>query len=121
MEPITLTNLHAKSLQEVFDRVASHLLTQSARSLLPDGSGCAYRGANGRMCAVGCLIADYEYEAIDLLFRHECEPGTTEEEQDSIEGTLWSAVCRVMNRAGITRPSALVTAYAATLDLYSGR
>lgn len=104
MEPITLTNLHTKSLQEVFDYVASHLLTQNDRSLLPDGNGCAYRGDNGRTCAVGCLIADDEYEAIDLLFRRDSEQDPAAE-QESIEGTTWMSVCRVMNRAGITRPS----------------
>lgn len=104
MEPITLTNLHTKSLQEVFDYVVTHMFTQNQRSLLPDGSGCAYRGSDGRMCAVGCLITDDEYEAIDLLFRraNEQDPAA---EQESIEGNRWMSVCLVMNRAGITRPS----------------
>lgn len=46
--------------QEVFDKVAKHLLTQNAESIL--GNGCAYRGTHGRMCAVGCLIPDELYD-----------------------------------------------------------
>lgn len=53
--------------QQIFDRVATHLLTQGRRSLrykpgssLPDG--CAYRGADGLKCAIGCLIPDEVYD-----------------------------------------------------------
>lgn len=46
-------------LQEVFDRVARHLLKQRSRSY--HKGGCAYRGKAGKMCAVGCLIADEHY------------------------------------------------------------
>lgn len=45
--------------QQIFDTVASHLLTQGKRS--KDGEGCAYRGHGGAKCAVGCLITDGEY------------------------------------------------------------
>lgn len=61
--------------QEVFDKVAKHLLTQGERSTgniynidydeeyeePDDVSDCAYRGDNGLMCAVGCLIPDEVY------------------------------------------------------------
>lgn len=61
------------TMQQVFDRVATHLLTQNAQSKGPytdysDGywtevdNACAYRGANGMKCAVGCLIPDDEYD-----------------------------------------------------------
>jgi hypothetical protein len=46
--------------QEVFDQVATHLLTQGAKSTRL--SICMYRGAAGRQCAVGCMIPDEEYE-----------------------------------------------------------
>jgi len=49
------------TLQETFDKVARHLLTQQAKAEQPDGN-CAYRGEHGRKCAVGCLISDEEYE-----------------------------------------------------------
>lgn len=54
--------------QQVFDKVALHLLKQNARSLAKEASGgaaqgdCAYRGENGLMCAVGCLIPDDLYD-----------------------------------------------------------
>ena len=55
------------TLQEIFSKVATHLLTQSKRSCYPRQSGegdgyCAYRGSNGTSCAVGCLIADEHYD-----------------------------------------------------------
>lgn len=45
--------------QEVFDKVATHLLTQNKRSL--EGTSCVYRAKDGSMCAAGCLIPDEEY------------------------------------------------------------
>lgn len=47
--------------QATFDRVASHLLTQNEKSI--GGGTCLYRGPEGRMCAVGCLIEDKHYSA----------------------------------------------------------
>lgn len=52
--------------QEVFDKVATHLLKQNARSVVPEsafdsGERCMYRGDEGRMCAAGCLILDQHY------------------------------------------------------------
>lgn len=56
------------SNQELFDRVAKHLLTQNEASVAnitgDDGltfTLCAYRGENGLMCGVGCLVSDKEY------------------------------------------------------------
>jgi hypothetical protein len=45
--------------QEIFDRVAIHLIFQGTRST--NAEGCAYRGLGGAMCAVGCLIRDEHY------------------------------------------------------------
>lgn len=47
--------------QEMFDKVAAHLLTQGKPATL-DGN-CRYRGADGTKCAIGCLIPDERYEA----------------------------------------------------------
>lgn len=48
--------------QEVFDAVATHLLTQNARSVTEDSPGtCLYRGPEGRKCAIGALIPDSLY------------------------------------------------------------
>jgi hypothetical protein len=46
--------------QEVFDRVAEHLLTQKQKA--KDGLMCKYRTEDGRKCAIGCLIPDDLYE-----------------------------------------------------------
>lgn len=55
----------ALNKQEVFNKVALHLLKQGVRSQSDyddTGSfGCAYRGDNGTSCAVGCLIPDELY------------------------------------------------------------
>lgn len=48
--------------QEVFNRVALHLLQQNHRSADALGT-CSYRGEEGRRCAVGCLIPDDRYMA----------------------------------------------------------
>ena len=48
--------------QEIFDKVARHLLVQNAQSMFANDSNlCTYRGGGGRMCAVGCLIPDELY------------------------------------------------------------
>lgn len=45
--------------QEVFDKVASHLLAQNDRS--SNGMHCQYRGRDGLKCAIGVLIPDEMY------------------------------------------------------------
>jgi len=66
MKQIDLSNVSA---QEVFDRVVTHLRAQNARSFIlkmdspfDNEYTCAYRGANGFKCAIGCLIPDEEYK-----------------------------------------------------------
>lgn len=49
--------------QEIFDRVAAHLLLQGQRAMSSAATGgtrCSYR-ANGMSCAIGCLISDEAY------------------------------------------------------------
>ncbi len=57
--------------QQIFDKVAVHLLTQKKKSVRtkdmpsydgPSRTSCAYRTPEGLMCAVGCLITDEEYK-----------------------------------------------------------
>lgn len=50
-----------KTRQEIFDKVARHLVTQGKRSML-SSKDCAYRGCGGTSCAVGCLIDDEFYD-----------------------------------------------------------
>jgi hypothetical protein len=47
--------------QEVFDTVVTHLRNQKVKSMNDEGE-CLYRGPNGLMCAVGCLIPDDQYD-----------------------------------------------------------
>lgn len=48
--------------QQIFDKVATHLLTQNKRAMLEDTRyGCAYRAPDGCKCAIGCLIPDELY------------------------------------------------------------
>ena|SRR5271166_1739270 len=51
------------SVQEVFDKVAAHLLTQKQKSTFPKSGTCAYRGRDGLKCAIGVLINDAVYDA----------------------------------------------------------
>ena len=48
--------------KDIFNHVIEHLRKQGTKSLHPDGGICAYRGRDETMCAVGCLIADDEYD-----------------------------------------------------------
>lgn len=52
---------HITDLQDVFDHVAKHMLKQGVRSVDNMGN-CQYRGVDGLMCAVGCLITDRKYK-----------------------------------------------------------
>jgi len=61
-------NAHVKTLttaKEIYNYVVTHLKNQGSQSLsvtsLSAREICAYRGADNKMCAVGCLIADDEY------------------------------------------------------------
>ena len=60
------------NLQETFDTVYIHLLTQNEKSMAPfpfpntvevGALTCSYRGKNGTKCAVGCLIKDEFYNS----------------------------------------------------------
>ena len=46
--------------QDIFDRVATHLLLQGRPALNAEGY-CKLRGNDGTKCAVGCLIPDERY------------------------------------------------------------
>ena len=52
--------------QEIFDKVATHLIAQGKQSLswIDTHLSCAYRGDEGAMCAAGCLIPDGEYDPV---------------------------------------------------------
>jgi hypothetical protein len=54
------TEVTPLTAQEIFDKVATHLLRQGRRSV--GGDGCAYRGEGGSKCAAGILIPDDAYD-----------------------------------------------------------
>lgn len=63
-----------KTEQQIFDQVAKHLLKQMRKSyLLDSATACAYRGEQGTMCAVGCLLTEYdpgiERKTVYVIFR----------------------------------------------------
>lgn len=57
--------------QEIFDKVTKHLYDQNCQAI-DAGRTCRYRGDDGTMCAVGCLIKDEYYDP-------------------SLEGTMYAA------------------------------
>jgi hypothetical protein len=68
---ITLKTLPQATAQQVFDQVASHLLTQNAKSIAknphsddPGNTYCVYKSPNNLACAAGCLIATDEYKEV---------------------------------------------------------
>jgi hypothetical protein len=66
-----------KALQNIYNRVRDHLLAQGERSMRTVrgyGTLCAYRGDDGRKCAVGALISNEAY-SIDLETRGACDGG----------------------------------------------
>jgi hypothetical protein len=55
------------TVQEAFDKIVLHLATMDRRSrthsyIHADGEVCAYRGDDGRKCAIGALIPDELYD-----------------------------------------------------------
>lgn len=50
--------------QEIFDKVAEHLLVQNEQAYDETSQKCCYRDDHGRKCAVGCLIPDSLYSSI---------------------------------------------------------
>lgn len=47
--------------QEIFDKVATHLIQQGEPAMNSNGD-CVYRNDQGLKCAVGCLIPEDKYE-----------------------------------------------------------
>lgn len=88
------------TVQQVFDRVARHLLEQGKKSLTVAGSNpknytCLYRGPGGTKCAVGAIIPDELYcKEIDNLD----EPaavmpggGVSDDSDGLLQQILWEA------------------------------
>ena len=48
--------------QEAFDKMVTHLFTQKEQAINPLTTECYYRMDCGKMCAVGALIPDEQYQ-----------------------------------------------------------
>lgn len=75
--------------QEIFDTVATHLITQGRRAWT--GTNCMYLAPNGDRCAIGCLIPDDLYtpemegSGVDCFYDREDADGQA---IDAFIGTL---------------------------------
>ena len=49
-------------LQEIFDKINSHMIAQGKIAYDDYKDQCCYRDPDGYSCAVGCLIADEDYD-----------------------------------------------------------
>ena len=47
--------------EELFCRIANHMLFQGRKSQSPDRKSCRYRSEDDLSCAVGCMIPDSRY------------------------------------------------------------
>lgn len=88
----TIDGVKYLTIHQIFDKVSKHLLKQNAVSQRVFDAGenlleCAYRGDNGKMCAVGCLMDDFQYKQ---LARHV-------EGKDISNGN----VCHVLEASGV--------------------
>jgi hypothetical protein len=110
--------------QQLFDTVATHLLTQRRRSMTTQNgtTRCAYRGRKDTRCAIGCLIPDDRYDAAfegfaiskpailkaaglrstQLPLAHELQ-----EIHDMIHPSLWRGALRIVARERRLSPSVL--------------
>lgn len=124
---ITLATLSQATAQEVFDHVATHLLTQNKKSIVLDDvsedtneAKCKYRGDYGLKCAAGCLMSDEEYKSDwegfswDYLANYEIVPNAHENLirdlqiiHDGIEVRLWKGNLKLLATKYNLSPSIL--------------
>ena len=81
--------------REIFDHVKAHLLNQGKPSFRSNVNSyeCAYRGDNGLMCAIGCLIKD-EFYNVDF-------EGKTIYQDDEIIKVVESSIGRKLEKSDI--------------------
>lgn len=67
LEKMSLWNLNDYQMQEIFDKIADHLLTQNSKAIRNNYGSAAYHGYSQfnpeilAQCAIGCLIPDNKY------------------------------------------------------------
>lgn len=59
---ITIATLSQASAQEVFNQVATHLITQNEKAM--EGTTCVYLTPKGLKCAAGCLLSKDDFESL---------------------------------------------------------
>jgi hypothetical protein len=83
------------SRQEIYDKVAVHLLTQMKQCR--HGTGCVYRNPNGLKCAIGALIPDELY--IDVIEGAQACPMFNG--ANGMRQSMWTAKHRLMMEIGV--------------------
>lgn len=86
--------------QEIFDTVATHLLTQGHKAF---DLNCKYHAKNGDKCAIGVLIPDELYDpviegfgvasSVSALFRERRNPGNPEQMMGCKSSTIMKILC----------------------------
>jgi hypothetical protein len=72
--------------QQIFNRVAKHLLEQNEKSFDPETDSCVYRSPDGLMCAAGCLIPPHVLVPENVYF--EQLPSAVHEESGVAQQSL---------------------------------
>lgn len=53
-------------LQPLFDKAVKGVIEQGAQSICADENTCAYRGVDGKKCAVGHILSDEQIEKFGI-------------------------------------------------------
>lgn len=51
-----------QSNQDAFNNVWQHFIVEGNKPAIDAGGACVYRGTEGKMCAIGCQLADDVYD-----------------------------------------------------------
>lgn len=92
--------------QQIFDRVATHLVRQREKSIRQ--GICQYRGDGGLKCAVGVLIPDYRYRE----YMEQLTPGDRELNQVTRCG---DDACQLLQQLQSTHDARTVPSWPAAL------
>ena len=92
--------------QEIFTKVVTHLRKQGDKAMGRDPldpempAGCMYRGENGTMCAVGCLIRDEVYTS-DIEGYGVCNIGGGYLGEDHEAGRAYQTLANALYESGV--------------------
>jgi hypothetical protein len=77
--------------QEIFTKVATHLFTQNAKA--EENGRCQYLTADGKKCAIGCLIPADKYNAVF--------EGTTPMEKSRVYNAECAMLRQILEEVGV--------------------